>query len=79
MDEPQLDDTILRELIGCRDRLLWLLADQHPPPEPYSQDLWQAHALIAKVVEEIKEVANIQEPLGETGWTIYPDEGIDSD
>lgn len=72
MEEPQLDDRMLRRLIECRDSLLWLLADQHPPPEPYSQHLWQAHALVAKVIEEIKIAAGVEEPLSNTGWTIYP-------
>ena len=74
MEETQLDDEMLKRLIECRNSLLWLLADQHPPPDSYSGRLWKAHALVAEVIEEIKRVAGVEEPLGHTGWTIYPEE-----
>jgi hypothetical protein len=73
-DEPQLDDQLLQRLIDCRNTLLFELADQHPPPEPYAPRLWEAQRIIAEVVEDIKRVAGVEEPLGGTGWTVYPDE-----
>lgn len=73
-DEPQLDDQQLQRLISCRDALLFELADQHPPPEVYATRLWEAHRIISEVVDEIKRVAGVQEPLSGSGWTIYPDD-----
>ena len=74
MEEPQLDDRMLRRLIECRDTLLRELAEQHPPPEPFATPLWQAYKQIAEVIEEIKRAAGVEEPLGDTGWTIYANE-----
>jgi len=65
---------MLSRLIECRDTLLSELAEQHPPPEPYAAQLWQAYRQIAEVVEEMKRVAGAEEPLGDAGWTIYPHE-----
>jgi hypothetical protein len=70
-DEPGLDERLLQRLIDCRDTLLFELCDQHPPPEPYSTRLWEAQKIIAEVVEAIKRVAGVEEPLSGTGWTIY--------
>ena len=73
-DEPQLDDRLLKRLIDCRNTLLFELGDQHPPSEPYAARLWEAQRIIAEVVEEIKRVAGVEEPLSGVGWTIYPDD-----
>jgi hypothetical protein len=51
--------------------LLFELCDQHPPPEPLSARLWEAQRIIAEVVEEIKRVAGVEEPLSGISWTIY--------
>lgn len=64
---------MLRRFMECRDILLRQLAEQHPPPERFATPLWQAYKLIAEAVEDMKREAGVEEPLGETGWTIYPD------
>ena len=74
MEEPQLDDRMLRRLMECRDSLLRELAEQHAPPEPYATSLWQAYKQIAEVIEEMKRLAGVEEPLGNSGWTIYRNE-----
>lgn len=73
-DEPQFDDRLLKRLIDCRDTLLFELGDQHPPPEPYAARLWEAQRIIAEVVDDIKRVAGVDEPLSGIGWTIIPDD-----
>jgi hypothetical protein len=73
-DEPGLDDRFLQRLIDCRNTLIFELADQHSPPEPFASRLWEAHNVIAEVVEQIKQAAGVEEPLSGTGWTIYPDD-----
>lgn len=73
-DEPALNDRLLLRLIDCRNTLIFELADQHSPPEPFAARLWEAHNIIAGVVEQIQQVAGVEEPLSGTGWTIYPDD-----
>ena len=44
------------------------------PPEPFATALWQAYKEIAEVIEEMKRAAGVEEPLGDTGWTIHRNE-----
>ena len=72
MDNPELDERLLARLIGCRNTLLHQLGEQHPPPEIYAPRLWEAQRLIGEVIEEMKQAAGVEEPLGDTGWTTDP-------
>ena len=74
-----IDLDMLRDLIKCRDDLLFWLTDDGKPPKKYADPLWQAHNQLTEAVDDMKKVAGYDE-FSEGGWTIFaPDKRPDED
>ena len=70
MSEDCIDLEMLKDIITCRDDLLFWLTDENAPPKKYADRLWEAYKQIDLAVDAMKLTSGYDE-FKEGEWTIY--------
>ncbi len=65
--QTEVHESTIKNLIDCREALLFALTAQTLPPDDIAVPLWETyHRLVAKI-DEMKALSGYVE----TGWTVY--------